>query len=249
MKYIFSLILALLPLLISGSGFAADSAEASYSELFNKPANNADLLNLSQQLSPSAQTKGSFSQYRYLKVLKKPLVSQGEFIFSKDLGIIWQQNSPFASTLILKDKQLIQIDSQGNINVNHAEQAGSANMMSDIMPKLLSALLSGDINQLQQHFELSLNLDGKPLATEAGIDLNTTVEPTAQWQLGLKPIDPMLAKALPKMVLAGKQQIQTLVLYSANGDRSQIQFSALDESPLSSQDKARYEPNSVGTAP
>ena len=237
MKYILSFILTLLPLLITANSFAAaDSTTTDYSELFSRQANQADLIKLSQQLSPSEQTKGLFTQYRYLKVLKKPLVSQGEFVFAKSLGVIWQQNKPFASTLILKDKQLIQIDSQGKINVNHAEQAGSANMMSDIMPKLLSALLSGDINQLEAHFTLSLQLD-----TKAGSE--------EQWQLGLTPIDPMLAKALPKMVLAGSQQIQTLVLFSANGDRSQIEFSALDESPLSTQDTARFEPKPASSAP
>ncbi|MCL1138049.1 outer membrane lipoprotein carrier protein LolA [Shewanella pneumatophori] len=217
-------------------GDAAISASATdYSALFAKPATNAELLKLSQSLSPSEQAKGNFTQARYLKVLKKPLISHGEFVFANNIGVIWQQNKPFASTLILKNKQLIQIDSQGRVSVNHAEQA-SANMMSDIMPKLLNALLSGDITALKQHFELSLIMS--PAKTN-----NASSSPTsAQWQLGLKPLDAMVQKAMPKLVLTGAQQIQSLVMFSDNGDRSHIEFSAVDESPLSDADKARYSP-------
>ncbi|ABZ74948.1 outer membrane lipoprotein carrier protein LolA [Shewanella halifaxensis HAW-EB4] len=216
------------------SSYAQADTNADYSELFQHEASSAELTKLTTQLSPSAQAKGDFSQYRYLKVLKKPLVSQGEFIFAKDLGVIWQQNMPFSSTLILKDKQLIQIDSQGNININNAEQAGSGNQISDVMPKLLNALLSGDIQQLEQHFSLSLLLEP-----------NTEGQAPQQWQLGLKPTDPLLEKAMPQMVLAGNEQIQTLVLFSRNGDRSRIEFSAIDESPLTAADKQRFSPASL----
>lgn len=228
MKCLLSLALSLI-LLCSPS-----YADSDYSELFSQHANSAELAKFSQQLSPSEQAKGKFTQKRYLKVLKKPLLSQGEFIFAKDLGVIWQQNSPFASTLILKDKQLIQIDSQGNISVNDAEQAGSGSQMSEVMPKLLNALLSGDIQQLEQHFNLSLVQVQVQAQTGAGVN---------HWQLGLKPIDPMIAKALPKLVLVGDAKIQSLVLFSANGDRSEIAFSTIDERPLSSSDKARFSPS------
>ncbi|GIU11352.1 MULTISPECIES: outer membrane lipoprotein carrier protein LolA [unclassified Shewanella] len=230
MRHLLSLVLLLFPLLLSSNTHAEPSDTlSSYTALFEQQATEADLLSLSGQLSPSLQAKGEFTQHRYLKVLKKPLVSQGEFIFAKDLGVIWQQNSPFASTLILKDKQLIQIDSQGNISVNDAEQAGGASQMSEVMPKLLNALLSGDIEQLEQHFNLSL------VQAQTGAGVN-------HWQLGLQPIDPMLAKALPKLVLVGDAKIQSLVLFSANGDRSEIAFSAIDERPLTPSDKARFNP-------
>ncbi|MDR8525507.1 outer membrane lipoprotein carrier protein LolA [Shewanella fidelis] len=206
-----------------------------YQKLFAKPATDAELLALSQSLSPSPQAKGEFTQSRYLKVLKKPLISSGEFLFANNIGVIWQQSKPFSSTLILKDKKLIQIDSNGKINVNHAQQAG-ANMMSDIMPTLLNALLSGDINALKQHFELSL------LMPSTDKQSAPSQQASAQWQLGLKPLDAMVQKAMPQLVLSGKQQIHSLVLFSGNGDRSQITFTAVDESPLSSSDIARFSP-------
>ena len=226
MKHLLRLVLLVLPLLMSSNAHAGQN---DYTALFEQQATKADLLSLSGQLSPSLQAKGEFTQHRYLKVLKRPLVSQGEFIFAKDLGVIWQQNTPFSSTLILKDKQLIQIDSQGNVSVNDASQAGSGNQMSDVMPKLLNALLSGDIQQLEQHFNLSLV---RPETNSAD----------SLWQLGLQPIDPIIAKALPKMVLIGNENIQSLVLFSVNGDRSEIAFSAINELPLSPSDEARFSP-------
>lgn len=229
MKRLFFLKLVLALTLLSS--YVQADTHTDYSALFQQQASSAELTRLTTQLSPSAQAKGNFTQYRYLKVLKKPLVSEGEFVFAKDLGVIWQQNTPFASTLILKDKQLIQIDSQGNISINNAEQAGSSSQMAELMPKLLNALLSGDIQQLEQHFNLSLLLTP-----------NTEGQNTQQWQLGLKPTEPLLEKAMPKLVLAGNEQIQTLVLFSRNGDRSRIEFSAIDESPLTAADTQRFSP-------
>ncbi|MGS0679935.1 outer membrane lipoprotein carrier protein LolA [Shewanella sp. 125m-7] len=234
MKYLFVLALTLL---ISCSSYAQANVTTDYSELFQHQASSAELTQLSTQLSPSEQAKGKFTQYRYLKVLKKPLMSQGEFVFAKDLGVIWQQNTPFASTLILKDKQLIQIDSQGNISINNADQAGSGNSLSDVMPKLLNALLSGDIEQLEQHFTLSLLLGEK-----------TAGDTPQQWQLGLRPRDPLLEKAMPQMVLAGNKQIQTLVLFSRNGDRSRIEFSAINDKPLTAADKQGFSPAQLSDA-
>lgn len=89
-----------------------------YQTLFAQGADNAALLALSQKLNLGETVRGHFVQSRQLKVLKKPLVSQGQFVFDKAQGLIWQQLSPFESLLILKDKQLIQKDSQGRVQIS-----------------------------------------------------------------------------------------------------------------------------------
>ena len=219
------LILLTTLLLVSSVSFGAVS-QTDFTALFSQQASSAELEQLTQQLSPSPQAKGLFTQYRYLKVLKKPLQSHGNFVFSKQLGIVWQQQSPFSSTLILQAGKLTQIDSQGQIQVT-AQQPASASQLSQLMPTLLNALLSGDLHTLQQHFKLSIH---------------SATSSNPQWQLGLIPIDPMVQKAMPRLVLTGEQKIQTLTLFSDNQDRSRIEFSKLVEQPLTAQDKARFSP-------
>lgn len=208
---------------MSFSAYSATDFEA----LFTKTASSTELTQLSKELVPSTQAKGLFTQYRQLKVLKKPLISQGDFVFSKQHGVIWQQLSPFETTLILQAGRLTQIDSQGQIQVSDAQHSTSANKLSQLMPTLLNALLSGDLATLKQYFKLSLQ---SPTSTNA------------QWQLGLTPIDPIVKKALPRLVLIGEQHIQTLILFSDNQDRSRIEFSSIDEAPLTRQDLVRFSP-------
>ncbi|QQX79890.1 outer membrane lipoprotein carrier protein LolA [Shewanella sp. KX20019] len=207
--------------------FSAHS-ESNFEALFAQNASPSELTQLSKQLAPSAQAKGLFTQYRQLKVLKQPLISRGSFVFSKQQGVIWQQLSPFESTLILQAGRLIQIDSQGQVQVSDAQQSPSANQLSQLMPILLNALLSGDLPTLEQHFKLSLQ---------------STSSTDAQWQLGLTPIDPLVKKAMPRLVLIGEQHIQTLILFSDNQDRSRIEFSAINDAPLTEQDLARFSPS------
>lgn len=52
-----------------------------YQTLFAQGADNAALLALSQKLNLGETVRGHFVQSRQLKVLKKPLVSQGQFVF------------------------------------------------------------------------------------------------------------------------------------------------------------------------
>jgi hypothetical protein len=226
------LMLICLLFIANAVSFSAHS-ETDFDALFAQTASSSELSQLTQQLAPSSQAKGLFTQYRQLKVLKKPLISKGSFVFSKQLGVIWQQQSPFNSTLILQAGRLTQIDSQGQVQVSDAQQSATANQLSQLMPILLNALLSGDLHTLEQHFQLSLQ--------------NTTTTNT-QWQLGLTPIDPLVKKAMPRLVLVGEQQIQTLILFSDSQDSSRIEFSAINEMPLTEQDKARFSPSQKDSA-
>ena len=220
--------ICLLSLLLFGHNlsFAAQS-QMDFAGLFAQQATTSELTQLTQLLTASPQAKGEFTQYRYLKVLKQPLVSKGSFVFSKPLGIVWQQRSPFSNTLILQAGSHTQIDSQGQMQVSKAQQSNHSSQLAQLMPTVLKALLSGDLQTLQQHFSLSVQ------------HASNNEQP---WQLGLTPLDPMLQKAMPRLVLIGAKQIQTLIIYSDAKDHSRIEFSAIDEQVLTAQDLARFSP-------
>ncbi len=204
-----------------------------YQALFDQGADNTALLALGQKLNLGETVRGHFVQSRQLKVLKKPLISQGQFIFDKEQGLIWQQLTPFESLLILKDKQLIQKDSQGRVQVSKADASTSAAAMGDLLPSLVRAMLSGDLSGLSDNFELHFLVQG------------ASAKENANWQLGLTPKDPLMKKAIANMVLEGSDKLHALVLLSAAPsvspqDMTRIEFSELRQGKLSDAEVALY---------
>ncbi len=195
---------------------------ANFDKLFASSAEAAQLDQLAQQLNMGDSVQGEFTQARYLKVLKKPLISQGEFFFQAQSGLAWLQKTPFESGLVLTQGTLIQIDSEGQHQVTHASDNQQANGLAQMMPTLMSALLQGELAPLAEQFSLHL------------LKLEQT------WQLGLIPLDPLLAKGMQAIVLQGEQQINSLTLLNSNGDRSQITFEQIENTPLTPAQQAYF---------
>lgn len=202
---------------------------ASYEALFQSEVNNKSIEAISARLELGEHARGLFTQYRQLKVLKKPLVSHGRFIFDSQLGLAWMQERPFKSTLILKDDALIQIDSSGKSQVSKSSDNKGAGALAQTLPTLLKALLSGELETLDQHFYFYL--------------LPNSVD--APWLIGLKPKDPILMQAIPQLILEGDDQITALTLLSPNGDSSRIEFEEIDNQPLSAEEQQTLSATSV----
>ncbi|WP_345874405.1 outer membrane lipoprotein carrier protein LolA [Shewanella algae] len=194
-----------------------------FDKLFARAATEQALQQLSTKMALSDSSRGLFEQVRWLRVLKQPLRSSGEFLFQRELGMLWQQQTPFGNLLLLKQGKLIQQDSQGKLSVTKADAGPAA--MAEMLPRMMQSLLSGDIQALSQGFELYL------LNDQAG-----------HWQLGLKAKEQTMAALLPQMVLEGNKDLESLTLLAKNGDISQIFFSELDKSPLNDSERARFFP-------
>ncbi|GAB1045956.1 MAG: hypothetical protein SPiTSB_02200 [Shewanella algae] len=194
-----------------------------FDKLFASAATEQALQQLSTKMALSDSSRGQFEQVRWLRVLKQPLRSSGEFLFQRELGMLWQQQTPFGNLLLLKQGELIQQDSQGKLSVTKADAGPAA--VAEMLPRMMQSLLSGDIQALSQGFELYL------LNDQAG-----------HWQLGLKAKEQTMAALLPQMVLEGSQDLESLTLLAKNGDISQIFFSELDKSPLNDSERARFFP-------
>ena len=53
-----------------------------------------DLDQLSAQLAKPAVVRGPLVQEKHLRALPQPLTSRGQFVLSRDLGLLWQLHSP-----------------------------------------------------------------------------------------------------------------------------------------------------------
>ncbi|MCL1066223.1 outer membrane lipoprotein carrier protein LolA [Shewanella olleyana] len=222
---IFSLIFSIAISLTTASAEPIDKTEQALTSeqltnLFTTHATNAQLTVLAQKLQLGQQAKGEFSQTRYLAVLKRPLKSAGIFIFNQDTGLLWQQTSPFASTMVLKQNTLIQQDSFGNISHSQANQVSSA--MAEQLPQLMQALLTGDLDALAQDFELFMPSTRSFEDSSVKRPENSLAD-SGNWQLGLVAKNPLIKQAIGAMVLEGgdmdgTNQIKRLTMLSTQPD-------------------------------
>lgn len=168
------------------------------------------LTDLSARLAAVDNLRAQFTQERQLLGFTKPLRSQGQLLVSKELGIVWQQDSPFYLQLIIDKQGLRQKDGSGQeLRIDH-----DANPQFYQLSALLQALLQGKVDTLQQNFKLDLK--------EAG----------ASWHLSLVPQDGLMQRIFTRIELEGQQYIDKVSLYDAQDDVSVIYFSktqALDK--------------------
>jgi hypothetical protein len=78
--------------------------------------NAFDLDQLSAQLANPAVARGPLIQEKHLRALPQPLTSRGQFVLSRDLGLLWQLQSPL--------QQDYRIDNQGI--AKHSPTAGNS---------------------------------------------------------------------------------------------------------------------------
>ncbi|WP_351008536.1 outer membrane lipoprotein carrier protein LolA [Shewanella sp. S1-58-MNA-CIBAN-0166] len=198
--------------------------------LYTQPASTEALSALAQQLNLQLDTRGQFVQLRHLRVLKKPLLSQGQFIFSPTQGLVWQQQRPFNTLMVLKDQQLIQQNSQGKIQ--HFSAGANGNPIAQQLPRLLQAIMAGDIDALSADFNLFM-----PAAQPANQPANRS------WQLGLQAKDPQVQSSMGNITLSGDTLIRSLIMTSNQADvrdYTQIQFTQTQQGQLSEAELALF---------
>lgn len=155
----------------------------------------ADLVNLLQKPENS---KGEFSQQRYLKALSKPITTSGNFTLVKNKGLLWVTEKPFANQLKVTSKGISQWNGsawESNSRLGQGEQI-----------KLFLGLLSGDTQALASQFGLTLSGNEK------------------NWQLQLMPSSLLMKQIFSQIIIQGDQLVQRIELHEKQGDRTVILF-------------------------
>ncbi|NRB38733.1 MAG: outer membrane lipoprotein carrier protein LolA [Pseudomonadales bacterium] len=149
-------------------------------------------------LQTPAIMRGEFSQQKKLRILKKPLQSEGDFIIARGQGIIWNVLKPVQSQMII-----------GHDSIYFSEQmSGNAERSMSYIAKILNAILAGELKHLQQQFIIS----------------DSTIDNQQQWQLTLTPKSLLMRKALASIELQGSQVIDSIQLNENSGDYTLIQL-------------------------
>jgi len=185
--------------------------EVHAADVFDHPQTAEQLLNgpLSRPAAAlrNAQVmRGTFTYKKYLKEIPQPLVSHGDFLFARDVGIDWHTRDPFDSDFVLTAKGMRQRDDgKLTLQMNASEQPAV-----QVVAHIFLSLLSLDVGALQNSFALSGWQQGKP--------------GSETWQVGLRPTVSAIAAVFKEAIVSGDAQVQSLLLRDANGDRTEISF-------------------------
>lgn len=167
----------------------------------------SDAALVSQIAARLARAKGvraHFTHTQKLAAMKSPLVSTGSLLFFRERGVIWQIDTPYQKTWVMRDSGNVVIDGAGQRITNGAAQGsrGAAEIA-----KMIRTMLGGDLSALYSQFDVQAR--GTP----------------SQWQMRLMPRQPQIAQSLRAIQLDGGDFLQRLRITLANGDVTQFEFS------------------------
>ncbi|MEK1906269.1 MAG: outer membrane lipoprotein carrier protein LolA [Pseudomonas sp.] len=154
-----------------------------------------DLDELSAQLAKPAVVRGPFIQEKHLRALPRPLTSQGEFVLSREHGLLWQLRSPLQQDYRIDDAGIARRTPQG-------WQLQPGQDVAAQQSRLFLAVLRGDHSGLARDFALQLNGSAEA------------------WQLTLTPHSLLLKQIFSSIRIEGGALVERIELHETQGDRS-----------------------------
>lgn len=174
-----------------------------------------------ERLVQAPVLRGEFEQSKQVQGFAKPLVSRGSFLVARERGVLWSTKTPFASELRLTRDEIVATQNGAIAFRLDAGKEPSVRVINGLM----FALLNGDLAALAEHFKIDGSVEGR------------------SWQLQLTPRQAALGKLMNRVELAGEQQVRSIRIDEANGDKTVIRFSAQSSEParLSADEARRFD--------
>ena len=176
-----------------------------------------------QRVAQVSVLRGEFTQEKRIEGFKNPLRSQGRFLLARDKGVVWTTLKPFPSEVVLTRDRILSRQRDGSTRVElDARQQPALRAVNEMM----FALMSGDVKALTGRF-----------------DAQPQLLPDNGWKLTLKPRPGAVAQAFTSITLEGDRYVRRVGIDERNGDRTQLQFSGMTETPvgLSSAEAHRFD--------
>ena len=157
------------------------------------------------KLTRAQVLRGRFTHSKFLSEIPRPLVATGEFVFVRDLGVYWHTQQPFDSIVVLTGTGLEQREGgEPALRVNADEQPAVR-----VIANIFMALFTLDVGILARDFDL---YGGKV---------------PGGWKVGLKPRNRAMASVFAQATVAGKDDVEQVVLTDARGDRTVIDLTGI----------------------
>ena len=158
-----------------------------------------DLDQLSAQLSEPQVVRGDFVQEKHLRALPQPLSSRGQFVLSRDYGLLWLLQKPLQQDYRIDAKGIAWRTAQGWQAV--AQQSATAQQN-----RLFLAVLKGDSSGLREDFELTLSGSAEA------------------WTLQLMPRSLLLKQVFTQITINGGNLVQRIELQEVQGDSTVLKL-------------------------
>ena len=170
-----------------------------------------------QQLAQTSLVRAHFEQQKKLVSLNKTFTSQGEILFNKQQGVLWQIKKPVQADLVVTPKKLVQKTQRtlSEINVQQSPYGSVATLFLQLM--------AGDQATLTQNFNV------------------THVENTSKgWQVQLTPKNALFKKLFTQVDAQGGQYVNQIVLQEKDGNTTTIRFSQQNSQPMNVQENELF---------
>ena len=174
-----------------------------------------------QRLTSEPVVRGSFEQRKTVKGFRNPLVSGGEFVVSRQRGVLWRTLEPFASTLVVTRDRVLARGADGSVA---RRLSASEEPAVRAISETLFGVMSADLTALDQRFQI----DGELVGREG-------------WRLQLQPRDAALARWVQRVELEGERFLKAVRLQEGSGDQTQIRMARHSTSAtLSADEEAQF---------
>ena len=185
-------------------------AHAEQNNIFDHPLsakNEQAFAAVQQQQAKIDNITGSFTQTRFMKLLSKPLKSNGRFELSKAHGLKWLQQKPFQSTLIVTNDSIEQsIEGKTAVVITKKEQPIVFSFTT-----IFLSIFKGNVDALKQYFKIYFMKDGEI------------------WYIALSPLGAPLDKAIQSIEMTGTKYASRIIVKETQGNQMLIEFSDVKE--------------------
>jgi hypothetical protein len=180
------------------------------------------LRDVRQRLTSEPVVRGGFEQRKTVKGFRNPLVSSGEFLVSRERGVLWRTLQPFASTLVVTRDRVLARGADGSVARRlSANEEPAVRAISET----LFGVMSADLGALAQRFQI----EGELLGREG-------------WHLQLLPRDAALGRWVQRVELEGDRFLRGVRLQEGSGDQTQIKLARHSTSAsLDAAEEAQFE--------
>lgn len=208
-------------LLLTLSSTAQENSET---QVFQRPVNvkqpAREFLVVRDSLAGAPVIRSRFKQKKSIAVLKKPLISGGNFIFSEKNGLYWNIGAPINTSYVLTPSYLVERQKGYQAKVITPKEQPALFGLTEVF----EAIFVGDLDKLSQDFVIHF--------------LGTPKE----WTIGLIPRKGVLKQMFKRVVLKGSASVGEVMLFEGNGDSTHIKFSETTRAPasLTSSEKALF---------
>ncbi len=174
-----------------------------------------------QALAKTQVVTGSFRHAKHLSEMPQPLVSSGEFVFARELGVYWHTREPFDSVLVLSEHGIAQRDEGSQTMTLSAAEQPAVRVIADIF----LALFTLDVTSLNRSFDLYGRSQGE------------------RWIIGMRPRSPAIASVFREATVTGAADVEQVVLTDVRGDRTVIDLTKTQysETPATAAVRALFE--------